>query len=449
MAIRDQVDWDKAFDEMLGHFKTLLRFETVNPPGNEKPAAQYLADLLKKEGLQPELFDSAENRANLVCRIKGTGQKAPLLLNGHLDVVPVEMAHWTLPPFGAEEKDGCIYGRGALDMKNMVAMCLMSMILVKRSGVTPKRDLIFCAVADEEAGGEYGSRFMVENHPEKVRAEYALSEVGGFSMEIDKKRFYPVQIAEKGICWLRIETKGNPGHGSVPDPDSALIKAAEVAEKLGCTLLPQHNTEPVIRFINELGAPLGFPKNLVFRLLLKPSLSGILLKKAIKDKSTAQSLAAMLRNTANPTTFHSGEKINVIPSKAVLEVDCRILPGQTSDDLIREIRAVIGNGPAITIIKELTPTQAPADDPVMDLIAEAIARHDPEGVMIPNLLTGFTDASHWKKLGIKCYGFSPVRLPPDMSFKELIHGHNERIPISGLRFGIETLFEVVERLLFD
>ncbi|MBW2594152.1 MAG: M20/M25/M40 family metallo-hydrolase [Deltaproteobacteria bacterium] len=449
MTIRDQVDWNGAFDEMLGHFKTLLRFETVNPPGNEKPAAQYLADVLKKEGLEPELFDSAENRANLVCRIKGTGREEPLLLNGHLDVVPVEIEHWALPPFGAEEKDGCIYGRGTLDMKNMVAMCLMSMILVKRAGVIPKRDLIFCAVADEETGGQFGSQFMVENHPKKVQAEYALSEIGGFSMEIDKTRFYPVQIAEKGVCWLRIETSGDPGHGSIPDPGSALIKAAGIAEKLGRTFLPQHNTEPAIRFINKVAAHLKFPKNLVFGLLLKPGLSGILLKKAMKDKSAAQTLAAMLHNTANPTIFHSGEKINVIASKAVLEVDCRILPGSTSHDLIREIRAVIGNEPEIKIIKELTPTQAPADDPVMDLIAESITRRDPEGIVVPTLITGLTDASHWKKLGIKCYGFSPVRLPPDISFKNLIHGHNERIPISGLRFGLDALFEVVERLLFD
>ena len=449
MAIRNQVDWDKAFNELLKHFKTLLRFETVNPPGNEKPAAQYLASVLEKEGLAPELYDSAENRSNLVCRIKGTGQKAPLLLNGHLDVVPVEPARWDRPPFGAEEKDGCIYGRGTLDMKNMVAMCLMAMILVKRAGLAPKRDLIFCAVADEEAGGQYGSQFMVEHHPEKVRAEYALSEVGGFSMEIAGARCYPIQIAEKGACWLRIETSGDPGHGSIPDPHSALIQAAEIAAKLGRTLLPQHNTEPTVRFIHDLAGHLGFPGNQVFRLLLQPGLSGILLKHAIKDKNTAQTLAAMLRNTANPTTLHAGQKINVIASTAVLEVDCRILPGQTAKSLIREVRAVIGSKPAITVIKELTPTQAPADDPVMGLFAEAITRRDPGSFVIPTLVTGLTDASHWKKLGIKCYGFAPVRLPPEISFKRLIHGHNERIPISGLRFGLETLFEVVERLLFD
>lgn len=449
MAIRNQVDWDKAFNELLKHFKTLLRFETVNPPGNEKPAAQYLAGVLEKEGLAPELYDSAENRSNLVCRIKGSGQKAPLLLNGHLDVVPVEPAHWDLPPFGAEEKDGCIYGRGTLDMKNMVAMCLMAMMLVKRAGLTPKRDLIFCAVADEEAGGQYGSQFMVENHPEKVRAEYALSEIGGFSMEIAGARCYPIQIAEKGVCWLQIETSGDPGHGSIPDPHSALIQAAQIAAKLGRTFLPQHNTEPAVRFINNLAGHLDFPRNHVFRLLLKPGLSGILLKHAIKDKTTAQTLAAMLRNTANPTTLHAGRKINVIASRAVLEVDCRILPGQTSRDLIHEVRAVIGSKPAITVIKELTPTQAPADDPVMDLFAEAITRRDPGSLVIPTLVTGLTDASHWKKLGIKCYGFAPVRLPPEISFKRLIHGHNERIPISGLRFGLEALFEVVDRLLFD
>lgn len=447
MSIYEGTDWDEVYEEALGHFKALIRFETVNPPGDEKPAAEYLAEVLEKEGLSPEVFESAPNRANVVCRISGSGERGPVLLNGHLDVVPVERDKWSMDPFGAIEKDGCLFGRGAVDMKNMVTMCVMCMILIKRSGITPKRDLIFCGVADEEAGGEFGSQFMVDNHPDKVKAEYAIGEMGGFSMEMEGVRFYLIQVAEKGMCWLKVRTEGDPGHGSIPDRDSALIKAAAIAEKLGRNRLPQHNVETVTRFVNLLSSHLKFPKSLVFKLLLQPSLSDYILDNVFPDKGVAQAFAAMIHNTANPTVIHAGEKTNVIPSVAELEVDGRLLPGYSSQDLISEVRGLIGDEPQVEVIKELTPTEAPADDPIMDLIKEVVLRHDPGTVVLPNLVTGFTDATHWKKLGAKCYGFSPLKLPPDISFKNIFHGHDERIPLDGFRFGLKVLFELVEKLI--
>lgn len=443
MAVWDEVEWEKAHQEALSHLKSLIRFETVNPPGNERPAAEYLAQALSSEGLEPELIESSPNRANLVCRLKGSGEKPPLLLNGHLDVVPVEQDKWSVPPFEAVEKDGFLYGRGAVDMKNMVTMSLMCMLLLKRSGVPLKRDLIFCGVADEEAGGQYGSQFMVDNHADKVRAEYSLSEMGGFSMEMDGVRFYLVQVAEKGVSWLKVTTRGEPGHGSIPDPESAPVKAARLAALLGSRRLPQHNVEAVTRFVDRLAPRLKFPKNVVFKMLLNPSLSGFLLDRVFPDKGLAAAFSAMLHNTANPTVLRAGEKTNVIPSTASFEVDGRLLPGFSTEDYIKEIRALIGEEPEIEVIKELTPTQAPADDPIMALMEKAITRRDPGAVVLPNLVTGFTDATHWKKLGMKCYGFSPLRLPPDTSFKSLFHGHDERIPLEGFRFGLEVLFELV------
>ncbi|HUT54496.1 MAG TPA: M20/M25/M40 family metallo-hydrolase [bacterium] len=446
MAMMDEIKWDDAYQEALGYFKALLRFETVNPPGNEKPAAQYLAEVLSKDGIEPELFDSAENRSNLVCRLKGSGEKPPILLNGHLDVVPVELEKWTMPPFEAQEKDGCLYGRGALDMKNMVAMSLMAVLLMKRAGAKLKRDIIFCAVSDEEAGGRYGSQFMVENHADKVKAEYSISEAGGFSMEMEGKRFYLIQVAEKGLAWLKIRTQGEPGHGSIPNPDSALIKAAAIAATLGKKRLPQHNVPPVVHFAETIASQLKFPKNAVFKLLLNPALSGLIIDKVMPDKRAGQAFAAMLHNTANPTVIRAGEKTNVIPSQAELEVDGRILPGFTTADFISEVRALIGDGPEIEVMRELTPTQAPADDPIMTMIREVILRHDPGSIVLPYLLTGFSDATHWKKLGLKCYGFSPVKLPADLSLQKLAHGHDERIPLDGFRFGLRALFELVEKV---
>ncbi len=447
MTIWKEVEWNKVHGEALEHLKSLIRIKTVNPPGDEKPAAEYLADHLAKEGLDPEVIDSDDNRANMVVRLKGTGEKPPLLLNGHLDVVAVEEDKWSVPPFEAVEKDGFIMGRGAVDMKHMVTMSLMCMLLMKRAGVTLKRDLIFCAVADEEAGGQFGSRFMVENHEEKVTAEYALGEIGGFSMELEGKRFYMIQVAEKGMCWLKIKTHGDPGHGSLPDPDSAPLKAARIAAALGDKRLPQHNVEAVKLFVEKLSANLGFPKSLVFKLLLNPSLSGLLLDKVFPDKSLAQAFSAMLHNTANPTVLRAGEKTNVIPSEAEIEVDGRILPGQTTDSFLSELKSITGPDADFEIMRELTPTEAPADDPIFKLMEESIHDHDPDAIVLPNLVTGFTDAAHWKKTGAKCYGFAPVRLPADTVFKHLFHGHDERIPVEGFRFGTEVLFELVAKVI--
>lgn len=447
MAIWEEINWDDAFDEALGHFKTLIRFKTVNPPGDEKPAAEYLAELFRKEGLEPEVLDSAENRANVVCRLRGNGDKPPILLNGHLDVVPVELDKWSCDPFEAIEKDGCIYGRGAVDMKNMVTTSAMCLLLLKRAGVPLKRDLIFCGVADEETGGDYGAQFMVNEHPERVRAEYSISEVGGFPLEMFGTRFYLIQVAQKGMCWLKIKTRGDPGHGSFPNRNSALIKAAVIAATLGARRLPQHNVEAATRFIKLLSRHLKFPRNIIFKQLLNPLLSNIILDRVIPQKDMAQALEAMLHSTANPTVIRAGEKANVIPSEAILEVDGRPLPGFTREDFIEEVRTLIGDEAEIEVFREVAPAEAPAGDPIIDLMDEVISRQDPGALVAPYLVTGSTDATHWKKLGMKCYGFSPVKLPQDASFTSLFHGHDERIPIEGFRFGLKVLFELVTKLV--
>lgn len=447
MAIWEEINWDDAFDEALGHFKTLIRFKTVNPPGDEKPAAEYLAELFRKEGLEPEVLDSAENRANVVCRLRGNGDKPPILLNGHLDVVPVELDKWSCDPFEAIEKDGCIYGRGAVDMKNMVTTSAMCLLLLKRAGVPLKRDLIFCGVADEETGGDYGAQFMVNEHPDKVRAEYSISEVGGFPLEMFGTRFYLIQVAQKGMCWLKIKTRGDPGHGSFPNRNSALIKAAVIAATLGARRLPQHNVEAATRFIKLLSRHLKFPRNIIFKQLLNPLLSNIILDRVIPQKDIAQALEAMLHSTANPTVIRAGEKANVIPSEAILEVDGRPLPGFTREDFIEEVRTLIGDEAEIEVFREVAPAEAPAGDPIIDLMDEVISRQDPGALVAPYLVTGSTDATHWKKLGMKCYGFSPVKLPQDASFTSLFHGHDERIPIEGFRFGLKVLFELVTKLV--
>ena len=440
------VKWDAVCAEAESHLIRLIQFQTVNPPGDELPAAQYLAETLRRDKLEPEIITSAPGRGNLVCRLKGTGEKPPLLLNGHLDVVAVEESQWKYPPFAATKADGYIWGRGAVDMKHMVAMSLTAMLLARRAGVRLKRDLILAAVADEEAGGAMGAGFLVRNHPDKLKAEYALGEMGGFSMSMAGKTFYPVQVAEKGICWIRVTATGEPGHGSIPNPESAPIKLARALCKLGQVKLPQHNTPVVELFLKRIALHQPFPKNLVLKLLLNPSLSAFILEKLFPDPALATTFWAMLRNTANPTVLRAGEKTNVIPSKATAEVDGRLLPGQTKESFLAEVRAVIGDDLKIEVLNELTPTSADPNDPILDLIAQLVAKRDPGAVVIPNLVPGFTDATHYSKLGIKCFGFSPVKLNPEDNFKALFHGHNERIPIAGFHFGVRLLAELVEAL---
>ncbi len=448
MGIADNLDWKAVYDEAEKHFQQLLRFDTTNPPGNELAAAEYLAEVFSAEGMEPEVIKSADDRGNVVCRLKGDGTKPPVLLSGHLDVVPAgEPSEWKYPPFSGEKAEGYIWGRGALDMKNMVAYSLMSILLHKRSGVTRTRDIIFAAVADEEEGCEYGSRFLVENHADKVKAEYCLSEFGGFSMPFGKLTFYPVQTAEKGICWFKVKAQGPGGHASVPEREAALVKLGQAMEKLGKGKLPQHNTDAAETFIGSLAKHLPMPMNKVIKLLLNPTFSNLILEKAFPDKALASTFYALLHNTTNPTVIHAGEKDNKIPIEATLTVDGRILPGQTPEGFLKEVRELIGPGYDISIKRAFEATVSDPDDPIFPLMQNVIEKHDPGAKVIPYMVPGFTDANSYSKLGIKCYGFSPVKLGPDDVFRSLIHGVDERIPVEGFRFGVRALMELMEQLV--
>jgi acetylornithine deacetylase/succinyl-diaminopimelate desuccinylase-like protein len=446
MSILEQVKWEEIYPDAEAIFRRLLQFETVNPPGNEKPAAEFLAEILRQEGLEPELIESAPGRANLICRLKGTGEKPPCQLDGHLDVVGVEEEFWTHPPFAADVADGYIWGRGTLDMKQMVTMSLVTLILMKRLGANFKRDLIFTAVADEESGCDYGAKFLVDNHPDKIKAEYCIGEIGGFSMVQMGKTFYPVQVAEKGRCWFELVAKGDPGHGSIPDPNAAPVKLSDAVVKLVRKGLPQHNTAVMEGFISTLSSNYPFPNSLVLKLLLRPALSRFILEKLFPDKTLATTFHAMLHNTANPTVIRAGEKTNVIPSIARVEVDGRILPGQNPAEFIAEVKDLIGEDFEINILSKCPPSASDPDDPVMDMIAGIIQRHDPGAIVLPNLLTGFSDGSQYSRLGTKYFGFSPMKLNPEDSFKTMAHGHNEKIPVEGFRFGIRVLPELIEEL---
>ncbi len=446
--LADQLDWGAEEDRAIALLRDLLRFDTSNPPGNEAGCATFLADELRTAGLEPELLEAAPSRTNLVTRLGGDGSLPPLLLNAHLDVVPAEADRWTHPPFGAELADGFVWGRGAVDMKNMAAMSAAVMSLLSRLGAPLRRDVIFAAVADEEAGCEHGSAWLVDHHPEKVRAEYALGEVGGFTLQVGRRVVYPVQVAEKGVCWLKVRAPGATGHGSMPRADNAVVRLAAFLTKVGRSHLPLHPSLPVQRFVDALAAGQPAPVRLALKAAGTRYLSSLITDRVIRDPSLGRMLSAILRNTASPTMLRAGTKINVIPGRAEAQLDGRIAVGSSGEELIAELRALGRPDLEFEVVKTHRPTAASPDTPMFAAIAEVVAEHHPGAVAVPSVIPGFTDAHYWSRLGTTCYGFSPVRLEPadGVRFADLFHGDDERVPVAGFRAGLRMLADVVLRV---
>jgi acetylornithine deacetylase/succinyl-diaminopimelate desuccinylase-like protein len=442
-----EVDWDKEGQEAVELLRALLRFDTTNPPGDEAGCVELLAERLRADGVEPAVLVSAPGRANLVARLRGDGSAPPLLLNGHVDVVAAEADRWRHPPFAGEVHDGAVWGRGAVDMKHMVAMSARVVGLMARLGAPLRRDLVLAAVADEEAGCAAGSAWLVDHHPDKVRAQYALGEVGGATIYLGGRPFYPVQVAEKGICWLRATASGATGHGSIPRDDNAVVRLAEFLARVGRHRLPLHPSPEVRRFVEALAAVQGRAGRAVLPLLLRPRLSGAVLGRAVRDPGAARTLDAVLRNTVTPTVVHAGHKTNVIPGRAEAELDGRIAVGSSEAELLAELRALAGPGIELELVlPSLPPTVSPADTELFAILAGVVAEHHPGAVAVPSVIPGFTDAKYWSRLGTACYGFTPVRLEPaDGDFPAMFHGDDERVPVAGLQAGLRMLADAVAR----
>lgn len=428
--------------------QALLRMDTTNPPGNERICADYLAAALSEVGYQPELLEAAPGRTNLIVRHRGTGARPPLLLTGHLDVVEADPTKWRRPPFSGEEFEGCLWGRGAIDMKNMVAMCTAIMRRLATTRARLARDVIFAAVADEEAGCEYGSRFLVENHRSKVEAEYALGESGGFSLHLGDTTFYPIQVAEKGLCWIRARVTGTPGHGSMPRHDSAVTRLGEALRALGRAQLPVHPTKYVADFLHALGARQPALIQPLVKLVSRPGLLARVMR-LIPNAQVARSFSALLSNTASATVVRAGNKTNVIPGVAEFEIDGRTLPGQTDADLLRELRQVLGPDVELEVMRSAPPTMTePIASPLYDAIKHQIEARERGAVVVPYMIPGFTDGKYFTQMGARWYGFSPVKIERDsgIRFADMFHGNDERVPIAGLAWGVEVLDAVVREI---
>ena len=450
-------------DACVEHLSDLIRIPSVNPPGAglgvaagrdplgaETKAARYCADILDGAGIHAEVIELSPGRGSCVARLTAAGPVTdpPLILLSHLDVVPVDAESWSRDPFGGELIDGVVWGRGAVDMKNMVSMELAVMLALKRSRAELRRDVIFAAVADEEAGGEHGARGLVERRPELFHdaagraASAALNEVGGYSVTLGGRRFYTVQVAEKGIVWTRVRTAGAPGHASMPHSDNAAVKLAAAVSRLasdqagrGARLTP---------LVADFLAALGLDE--VARLAVDdPAGASAALSARVDDPVMRQSVDAMLRDTVTPTVMRAGKKVNVMPGSGEAELDVRTLPGTDQAELLAHLQQVVGTDATVEPIVALPAVEWPAEADIVDLMRDALGRADPDASAIPMMITPGTDAKALAQLGIPCYGFAPLRLEPDFPFLELFHGHDERVPVSALAFGLPVLAEVVAR----
>jgi acetylornithine deacetylase/succinyl-diaminopimelate desuccinylase-like protein len=422
-------------DEVVRICRDLLRIDTTNTgdlatTAGERVAAEYVAAQLDEVGISSELREAAPGRTSLVARIEGTDRSRPaLLVHGHLDVVPADPKEWSVDPFGGEEKDGFLWGRGAIDMKDFDAMMLAVARQWAREGKRPPRDIVLAFLADEEAGGNYGAGYLVDTEPELFEGcTEAIGEVGGFSLSLSaEKRLYLIETAEKGIDWLRLKAKGRPGHGSMVHDDNAITALSEAVARLGRHRFPVVVTPTVRAFLDEVGEALGIEVDYD-----DPELT------ISKLGSLAAMIGATIRNTANPTRFDAGYKDNVIPSQATAVVDCRTLPGQA--DIFREqLRAVIGPDIEIETGHLHPAVETTFDGPLVEAMKAALRAEDPGAHPVPYMLSGGTDAKSFSRLGIRCFGFSPLRLPADLNFSALFHGIDERVPVDGLKFGVRVL----------
>lgn len=440
------MNWDNIRDEAVGYLQQLLKLNTVNPPGNEIIACQYLAEVLRREGIESTILESAPTRGNIVARLKGDGRAAPLLMMVHVDVVPVERERWQHDPFGAEIENGFLYGRGALDTKELAAMELAVLLWLKRNNVPLARDVIFMANADEEAGGFLGAKWMVENHPDLIRAEYGINEGGGFGTTIAGKHIYGIQTGEKGTARFSLRARGKPGHASIPQRDNAVLKLARGLEKLGAATLPMHITTTARNYVEGLADAIGGGTGNSLRAILDTKNGDRAFEKLALDEGMKSLLYAMLHNTATPTKLNAGSKINVIPSVAEAQVDSRILPGETAETFLRELRTVLDDSYEIEFHQPTTTgIEADPQSPLYDTMVRALKRHDTEAIVIPDLVVGATDARHVTKLGTKVYGFSPMF--DDASEMERVHGDDERISVKNVGFGTQVLYEVVSEFV--
>ncbi len=428
---------DRALTDVIEICRDLIRFDTSNFGTNEGPgeraAAEYVAERMTDAGLDPDVFESAPGRTSVVARMSGSDSSLPaLVVHGHLDVVPAQAEDWSVDPFSAEVKDGMIWGRGAVDMKDMDAMILATMESMARQGQKPKRDIIFAMFADEEAGGTYGADWAVNHRPELFEgATEAISEVGGFSGTINGQRAYFLQTAEKGLAWLRLTAHGRAGHGSQINTDNAVTKLAQAVANIGSHTWPIEFTKTTEQFVSMVEEMTGVDFDESDPQVFLDQLG-----------SVAHFVGATFQNTANPSLLKGGYKANVIPGAAEAQIDVRTLPGQ-QEDVLRIIRELAGDGVTVDPIHLATSLEVPFEGELVESMIAALQAEDPGAPVLPYTLSGGTDNKSLSRLGIAGYGFAPLQLPEELDFTAMFHGVDERVPTDSLVFGTKVLHRLL------
>ena len=427
--------------EVVEICRDLIRLDTTNygdgsGPG-ERKAAEHVAALLDEVGIDAELFEGEPGRTNVVARWGGRGARrdeAPLLLHGHLDVVPANADDWTVHPFSGEIRDGYLWGRGAVDMKDFDAMLLSVVRARTRAGAEPERPTVLCFTADEEAGGHKGAEQIVLRRPDLLEGcTEGVGEVGGFSATVRGRRFYLVEAAEKGMAWMRLTATGNAGHGSMRHPDNAVTRLSEAVARIGRHEWPVRLTPSMQVLLSSVGELAGVEAT--------PGNAEALVE---EFGSAARMLGAVIKNTTNPTMLQAGYKVNVVPGAATAHVDGRFLPGY-EDEFFATLAGLVGEGIEVDFVSRQAGLETTFDGDLVDAMTASILDEDPDGIVAPYLMSGGTDAKHWHKLGIRCFGFAPLRLPADLDFTALFHGVDERVPTDALEFGARVFDRFLDR----
>ena len=422
--------------------QSLIRFDTTNPPGNERECAVFCRDVLGEVGISAELMGDDPDRVNVISRLRGSGKAPPILLYGHIDVVPTAAQPWDVPPFEGRLQGEYVWGRGALDMKGGVAMMMDAFVRAHLEGVELPGDVILALVTDEEAGGHTGAEWLVDTRPELFDGvRYGIGEFGGFSKTYRGRKFYMVQVAEKQGCRVQAIARGPGGHGSLVHHDTAPTRMAEFLVKLDRTPLPFH-VHPVTRMMIEaMSGSLPLPDSAFLKLLLNPAFTGSMLRRM---GAVGKEMEPLFRHTANATIINGGEKANVIPSEVAVNLDCRMLPGYDAEELLGELQGIAGPNIELQAVN-FQPKPWVFNMGLFDTLAGIISEQDNGGVSVPMLMPAGTDGRHFARLGIQTYGWMPMNLPADFDFLKTIHAANERVPVSALEFGSEAIFRLLQR----
>ncbi|MDQ6744238.1 MAG: M20/M25/M40 family metallo-hydrolase [Candidatus Dormibacteraeota bacterium] len=422
--------------------RRLIQFDTTNPPGAEGPCQEFLLDQFAGRDVEARMLAAAPDRPNLVLRVRGRGEAPPLLLQGHVDVVTTANQRWQHPPFSGALVDGWVWGRGALDMKSGLAMMAGALLRCLDEGRPPAGDVVLCSLADEEAGGIQGAQFLVERHPQLFSGiRHGLGEGGGATQHLGGRAFYPIMVAEKRACRLRLVVRGPGGHAARHHRGGTMGKLGALLSVLDRSRLPVHLTPVAEAYVRGIAGASSEPLRTQLLALLQPGQADWRLDAMGPEASRFESI---LHNTVNPTIVQAGHKVNVIPSEATVDLDGRMLPGFEPEQFIAEVRRVIGHEPELEILNVGPRLPEARMDALFDMLGDVIRELDPRGVPVPAMMTGATDQRHFGQLGIRGYGFLPLRLPPEFG-QETVHAADERVPVKALDFGIEALYQVLQR----